>query len=246
MNAAKKIKELKASIDKAHSDPAISTEQIQIMRKKLTQEYKNEEIFWRQKSRNQWLNHGDRNTRFFYAATKNMIARNKLSSIQAISGEMLYGNQRIASEAELYFKILFSSSNTNDMDKVLSYINLMITTTMNEELIKPVSAEEIRKAVFSIGATRAPGPDGFTSCFYQNYWEMVGPTITEEVQWFFDTGMFPNAWNQTNLFLIPKIDHSRTMKDFRPISLCNVIYKIISKILVQRLKMVLPLIVSEN
>lgn len=71
------------------------------------------------------------------------------------------------------------------MENVLSYINPVVTNPMNEELIRTVSSEEIRTVVFSIGAIRTPGPDGFTACFYQNYWEEVGPTITEGIQRFF-------------------------------------------------------------
>lgn len=159
-NSAKRIKELKSNIDQTHTDPATTMEQIHIMRKELAREYWNEEIFWHQKSRNQWLNHGDRNTRFFHAVTKNRIARNKLSSIQKINDETIYGNQRISEEEDNYFKNLFSSSKTNNMEKVLSYINHVVTPLMNEVLIRTVSPEEKRIAVFSIGAKRAPGPDG--------------------------------------------------------------------------------------
>lgn len=70
--------------------------------------------------------------------------------------------------------------------------------------------------------------------------------MVTEVQSFFRTNSFPRDWNHMNLCLIPKIDKPKTTKDFRPISLCNVLYKVISKILVHRLKPVLSSIVSEN
>lgn len=87
---------------------------------------------------------------------------------------------------------------------------------------------------------------GFNGTFYQHYWITVGSAIVCEVKFFFETGILQKEWNHTNLCLIPKIKKSVTVKDFRPISLCNVIYKIISKILVKRLKSVLSLVVSEN
>lgn len=108
------------------------------------------------------------------------------------------------------------------------------------------SPRKNKKALFTIGVTRAPGPDSLTTSFNQQYWDIVGPSITTEVRWFFQTGMFPPTWNHTNLCLIPKIEQSKTMKDFRPISLYNVIYKIISKIVVQKLKPVLSSIISET
>lgn len=63
---------------------------------------------------------------------------------------------------------------------------------------------------------------------------------------FFASGYLPTYWNHTNICLIPKIEMAKIMKNFRPISLCNVIYKIISKTLVQRLKSILSSVVTEN
>lgn len=106
--------------------------------------------------------------------------------------------------------------------------------------------EEVRQSVFSIGASRAPEPDGLTAAFYQQFWDSLGPLVTAEVQRFFDTGEFPVDFNHTNLCLIPKIQPPTSMKDFRPIALCNVLYKIISKIMVSRLKPFLTHVVSPN
>ncbi|XP_010462981.1 PREDICTED: uncharacterized protein LOC104743622 [Camelina sativa] len=117
---------------------------------------------------------------------------------------------------------------------------------MNEGLMAEVSDAEIKTALFSIGPTRAPGPDGFNAAFYQHFWTIVGPAIATEVRHFFKTGIMQNEWNHTNLCLIPKITEPKAMKDLRPISLCNVTYKIISKILTKRLKSVLPNVVSES
>lgn len=61
----------------------------------------------------------------------------------------------------------------------------MVSDESNAYLIREVTADEVRKSVFSIGATRAPGPDGLTASFYQQYWDIVGPAVVEEVQHFF-------------------------------------------------------------
>lgn len=89
-------------------------------------------------------------------------------------------------------------------------------------------------------------PDRFTTLFYQTYWDIVGSALIDEVKGLFATDCFPPHWNYTNLCLIPKIEWPSIMKDFRLITLCNVTYKIIYKILVQRLKSILSSILLEN
>jgi hypothetical protein len=91
---------------------------------------------------------------------------------------------------------------------------------------------------------KAPGPDGFPAGFYQYSWDIVGASVCDFVK---------NVWrspsdiamvNQTDICLIPKVDQPELISQFRPISLCNTIYKIVSKVIVTRLKIVIPKLVS--
>ncbi|KAG7549361.1 Reverse transcriptase domain [Arabidopsis thaliana x Arabidopsis arenosa] len=119
-----------------------------------------------------------------------------------------------------------------------------VTDTMNQQLTKAVTEQEIYNAVFSINGESAPGPDGFTALFFQKYWSVVKLQIIEEIQGFFNSGVLPEEWNHTHLCLISKVLKPQRMTDMRPISLCSVLYKIISKIISSRLKVYLPEIVS--
>ena len=158
------------------------------------------------------------------------------------------GDVAIGQAAEDYFRNLFTTTRDAEFtyDGVFNHFNRRVTREMNEDLTRPVTEEEVRKAVFSIGPNKAPGPDGFTGAFYRQFWPTIKDQITQEVQQFFDNGILDPQINKTNLCLIPKIEVPRAMGDFRPISLCNVSYKIISKILVGRLKQHLPDIIVEN
>ena len=83
---------------------------------------------------------------------------------------------------------------------------------------------------------KAPGPDGYHALFFQTHWASLGASIVQVIQDVFTERMIPPSWGLTNLVLIPKIAHPELITQFRPISLCNTLYKLVSRIIVQRLK----------
>ena len=85
----------------------------------------------------------------------------------------------------------------------------------------------------------SPGPDGFNVEFYLAAWEWIGDDVTKVVKDFYIQGNLPNHMNDTNIVLIPKKIAPPIPHDFRPISLCNVIYKLVSKVIANHLKTVL-------
>ena len=93
---------------------------------------------------------------------------------------------------------------------------------------------------------KAPGPDGFNPAFYQRFWPLLGNDVYQTCSKWLNMNAIPQATNETIITLIPKIDCPTTMKDFRPISLCNVLYKIMAKVLANRLKLLLPSIINES
>jgi hypothetical protein len=129
----------------------------------------------------------------------------------------------------------FKSLNTADPvvspEEVVNLFHPVISGEMNECLCKEFSEEEISDALFWIGPLKAPGPDGFPARFFQRNWDVVKQDVIKAVQKFFDMGQMPPGVNDTFIVLIPKKDEPELLKDFRPISLCNVIYKVVSKCL---------------
>jgi hypothetical protein len=112
----------------------------------------------------------------------------------------------------------------------------LVTDEMNEGLCKDFTNDEIADALFQIDTLKAPGPDASLPAFFQRNWDVVKQDITKAVKNFFEMGNMPEGVNEIAIILIPKKDAAELLKDFRPISLCNVIYKVISKCLVNRLR----------
>lgn len=119
-----------------------------------------------------------------------------------------------------------------------------ISHEQQTDLTKPVLEEEIKYAVLSNGKSKAPSPDGIPSIFYQKHWTIVGKDICRAITHFFSTGYILKEWNYSHICLIPKTERPEEASQFRPISLCNVIYKIISKVITNRLKPILNSIVT--
>ena len=108
----------------------------------------------------------------------------------------------------------------------------------------PFNTLEFKKAIFQMGATKSPGSDSMPALFSQKYWNIVGLEVTEAVLNFLNYGDFIDKINQTFIFLIPKVKSLENMKQFHLISLCNVFYKIISRVLPNKLKIIFPSIIS--
>ena len=111
-----------------------------------------------------------------------------------------------------------------------------VTDAMNDDLTRDYTEEEIKAALDSMGDLKAPGPGGMPALFYKKFWNIVGKDVVKEVTEVLNGGPMPGSWNETVVVLIPKVQKPERLKDLRPISLCNVVYKIASKVLSNRLK----------
>nr|GFB06436.1 RNA-directed DNA polymerase, eukaryota [Tanacetum cinerariifolium] len=109
-----------------------------------------------------------------------------------------------------------------------------------------ISIDEIRKAVWDCGESKSPGPDGFTFEFFRRYWHFIGPDFCTAVNCFFDKGRFPRGSNSSFIALIPKVMDAKFVTDFCPISLIGSVYKVVTKILANRLTMVISGLISNT
>jgi len=129
---------------------------------------------------------------------------------------------------------------------VIGAIHHSISDADNAALTDPFTKDEFRATMFSMHPDKCPGPDGYSLGFYQHFWNMCSNDISKECCNWLTTSHFPPDLNMTNISLIPKGNIQHSMKDWRLIALCNVLYKLISKVLANRLKVVLPQCISDN
>ena len=144
-----------------------------------------------------------------------------------------------------YFKSIFSSDQPASFDASLEAMDRRVTPEMNQALLKEFRAEEVWSALKQMHPTKAPGPDSMSPIFYQKYWDIVGPSVQNCVLQALNTGIMPRGINNTYICMIPKTKNPQKITDYRPINLCNVIYKLISKVLVNRLKKILHNVINE-
>ena len=152
--------------------------------------------------------------------------------------------EEVAGVAVEYFNNMFSIGSCTRIEECLEAIQQKLSIEMQQTLSSEYTVDEIKAALFQMGPTKAPRPDGMNALFYQKFWHIVGDNVVSAVLEFLNTGYMPLALNHTFIVLIPKIKNPVKVSDFRPISLCNVIYKIIAKVVANRLKQILPHIIS--
>ncbi|GAU37962.1 hypothetical protein TSUD_269770 [Trifolium subterraneum] len=204
-----------------------------------------EEGYWQQRAKMHWLQEGDMNTRFFHMSATARSKKKKVTKLVADNGTEAHTQEELCEVAKSYFDNFFKPRD-GDHDPVLNLIQPRVTDDDNFFLTAPITKVEIQQALFQMHPDKSPGPDGFNPAFFQRFWEHCSDDIFSAASTWLEKGYFPTSLNETNICLIPKCDNPTSMKDLRPISLCNVLYKMISKVLANRLKCCLDKCVSQE
>ncbi|CAN1812553.1 LINE-1 reverse transcriptase homolog [Linum perenne] len=199
---------------------------------------------WRQKSRDTWLALGDKNTKFFHRVA-NM--RKRLNSFEQlkVNGWWYAGRPQIAEAAVGFYRELYSEPMKRRPFPTAVVLEQLRSSDF-DDLVCDFSGEEVRGAVRNCAGEKAPGPVCFCLTFLQKCWDIVGPEITEALIDFSETGFLPKLVCNTFVCLIPKKEDVEDIKDLRPISLVGCRYKVLSKLLTERLKRVMGYLISRN
>ncbi|RVW27451.1 Transposon TX1 uncharacterized 149 kDa protein [Vitis vinifera] len=203
-----------------------------------------EEVHWRQLSREIWLREGDRNTGFFHRMANAHRRGNNLIKIK-INGVRLTEDQEVRDGIVNAYQHLLSENSDWKAD-IGGLVLKQISLSEADALELPFSEAEIYAALMGLNGDKAPGPDGFTVAFWQNCWEIVKEDVLDMFKEFYDQNSFIKSLNHTFLVLIPKKGGAEDLGDYRPISLLGGLYKLLAKVLANRLKKIIDKVISPD
>jgi hypothetical protein len=239
---------LKKKLEICRRSP-ISQSQInreQILKYKLQKLETKRDLHWKQRAHVNWLQKGDKNTKFFHSFASHRKKNNSIKKLIKENGEVVEKDEELKEVVTQYYNKLFTSTAGKKLEETIQQVSHRVTSAMNDMLLQEFTREEIREALYMMGDLKAPGPDGMPPIFYKRYWDLIGSQVEEEVLQVLNGENIPLGWNDTWVALIPKVKNPQSMKDLRPISLCNVVYKLVSKVLANRLKIILEDIIAPN
>ncbi|GKC60581.1 protein LAZ1 [Tanacetum coccineum] len=204
-----------------------------------------EERFLMQKSKVKWLRVGDSNSAYFHQMVKARISRSRIDYVVGLDNISYEGKAVPKAFVEHYMGFLGIQEDCTPLN-MEGLFSKTIDPTKAILMTREFTDEEVRKSIFSIGDSKSPGPNGFTSTFFKHSWDTVGIDVCKAVRDFFANGRILQEINHAILALLPKVPTPTRINDYRPISCCNVIYKVISKLITNRIKEGLQDIVSDN
>lgn len=150
----------------------------------LTKILNQRETFWRQRSKQIWLKVGDQNSKYFHSFASNRMRNTQINRLKNAYGQWVEWENGLVELMSEHFSSLFTATEV-DWQEVVSYIPSTITNVQSDLLLRPITLEEVKGALFQMNPDKAPGPDGMTPRFYQKYWHIIGGDIVNLVRNFF-------------------------------------------------------------
>lgn len=184
----------------------------------------------------EWLWEGDRNTAFFHAQASARKRTNRIKVLEQGDRSTCEDLQGLKDMIVNFFGQLFSTEPCPYMEEVLDAIQTRVDDQMNEVLCTSYSDKEVHDALFQMAPTKEPGPDGFPALFYQTDWDLIKEDICSAINSFLKWDSIPEGLYDSVIVLILKVSNPVHLSNFRLISLCNVLYKIASKVLANRVE----------
>ncbi|KAE8691881.1 hypothetical protein F3Y22_tig00110865pilonHSYRG00305 [Hibiscus syriacus] len=202
-----------------------------LLREDLMKRLARNEVYWKQRSRVQWLSHGDVNSRYFHSRSSGRRRKNKIRGIFRVDGSLVDDMDSLLAEVHNYFLTAYQRTGSTPSTELLDSIKPVISVEMNNALMAPFSEDEIHTAFLQVHPHKAPGIDGLPGSFFKTFWPLVGDDILTLCLDLLEGRVSMETVNETVNLLLPKIASLEHLRHFRPIALCTVIYKTILKIM---------------
>jgi hypothetical protein len=200
-------------------------------------------ICWQQ-SRSTWLKEGDANTKYFHSVLASRQRGNTISSIQ-VDGAIIEGVHPIRQAVFSHFESHFKARRV-DRPGVENLAFRQLNQVECGSLTRPFLEAEVKEAVWDCDSFKSPGPDGVNFGFFKDFWVELKGDVMRFISEFHRNGKLTKGINSTFIALIPKVDSPQRLNDFRPISLVGSLYKILAKVLANRLRLVVGSVISES
>lgn len=209
--------------------------------------YHQEESHWQQRAKLKWFLEGDQNTKFFHLTATQRQRKNTILSLE-INGSLIFDTQIIRDHITSYYKNLLGQSEPRliSLGNRLWSTSEQLTPLQQSTLEIPFTLEEIKTTLFSCNPSKSPGPDGISFLFYQTFWDTISPDILTIFQSFYSCTLDISKFNLASICLIPKKEDANNIKHFRPISLINCSFKLITKLLANRLSQVMDPLIDDS
>ncbi|CAA7056409.1 unnamed protein product [Microthlaspi erraticum] len=211
-----------------------------------------EESYFKQKSRINWLKEGDQNTTYFQRIAQTRASYNSIRSFLLPNGHILEDPQDMSLHAVNHFKSILGPSIlppptlASPPSWFASLIPFRCSPDQQRAMVTFPQADDIKRVLFRLNPNKSSAPDGLTSGFYKAAWGILGEEVIASIKNIFLTSFMPTSTNSTILTLVPKFPGASKISDYRPISCLNTLYKVVSKLLVTRLKPILPTLILPN
>lgn len=201
------------------------------------------------RSKAQWAIEGERNTRYFLQLEKQRQQGNNIKEIVNSEGDIIRDTDGILEEEYKYYEKLYTKTEI-DNERQKKYLSIMKEKVDEESRVfcdEQLDIEEIRDAVIDMNRNKSPGTDGLTTEFYQTFWGKLEPVLFKVYLQIFEQGIMSRSMRKGMITLIYKQKGERnSLQNYRPISLLNVDYKILTRVFANRLKKVIGSIINKN
>ncbi|GKB17442.1 hypothetical protein Tco_0851365 [Tanacetum coccineum] len=162
-----------------------------------------EERFLQQKAKINWLKEGDANSAYFHKTVKSRVSRSRIDTITDVEG-LVYINEAVPNVFVTHYETFLGMAGETVHVNTSNLFKTCLDEQVATDMVRMVTAQEVKEAIFSMGDDKSPGPDGYSACFFKAAWEVVGDDVTNAICEYFRNGTMLKELNHTIIALIPK------------------------------------------